>query len=237
MPAAHGRSSAVFLNAYNVSAFLSSFDSTKTVDTAEVTTFGSTSKAYVTGLRDGTITLHGYFDGGAGALDELMSNILLADTTNALSICEEGAGAIGNRCTVAQVLDTSYQITGSISDAVGVTAEFQADGTGASGAYRGIVLGALGTYSNGQNTTSVNNGAASSNGIVANLHLVTAGASTTVNVQHSTNNSTWVTLASFTASSTITSQTIATTGTVHQWLRVNVVTSGSPVMVVTAARK
>ena len=33
MPAAHSRSSAVFLNAYNVSAFLSSFDSTKTVDT------------------------------------------------------------------------------------------------------------------------------------------------------------------------------------------------------------
>lgn len=237
MPAAHGRSSAVFLNAYNVSAFLSSFDSTKTVDTAEVTTFGSTSKSYVVGLRDGTITLGGYFDGGAGALDEIMGNILLSDSVNALSICEEGAGVVGNRCTVAQVLDTSYQITGSISDAVSINAEFQADGTGSSGAYRGVVLGALGTYSNGQNTTSVNNGAASSNGIVANLHIITAGASTTVNIQHSTNNSTWVTLASFTASSAIASQTITTTGTVNQWLRVSVVTSGSPVMVVTAARK
>jgi hypothetical protein len=387
MPAAHGRSSSVFLNAYNVSAFLSSFDSTKTVDTAEVTTFGSTSKAYVTGLRDGTITLGGYFDGGAGALDELMTMMLsdtqvsyganlltqgdllanyaistgltqagtaisgfsnsvffgdatanrtgyksftptigktyalsffvqldnsaapilnpnagrnlaaiiasanptvqsvnlvtssiyrifataVASTTGAfhgvykdtiyaatgfrvsgvalnevtttaspnpiLSICEDGAGAIGNRCTVAQVIDTSYQITGSISDAVQVTAEFQADGTGVSGAYRGVVLAPLAAYSNGQNTTGFDGGAASSNGLVANLHVLIAGGSTTVKIQHSTDNSSWTDLITFTTGAVQFCEHKTTTGTVHRYLRVNVVTDGLPVMVVTAARK
>lgn len=392
MPAVHGRSSAVFLNAYNVSAFLSSFDSTKTVDTAEVTTFGSTSKAYVTGLRDGTITLGGYFDGGAGALDEIMGQVLsdtqvsygtdlittgdaaanytdvtaVSDagtaingftnsifygsnaairyaykpatfvlgslyrysiyiemddtfapapgtssagdfrivlnnaaastltnctvelvtgsiyrvsvlwlsnvsgsapyngiekfTTNTarsfriagmaitavttaaapnpiLSICEDGAGAIGNRCTVAQVIDTSYQITGSISDAVQVTAEFQADGTGVSGAYRGVVLAPLAAYSNGQNTTGFDGGAASSNGLVANLHVLSAGGSTTVKIQHSTDNSSWTDLITFTTGAVQFSEHKTTTGTVHRYLRVNVVTDGLPVIIVTAARK
>jgi hypothetical protein len=154
-----------------------------------------------------------------------------------LSICEDGATAIGRRCTVAQVIDTSYQITGSISDAVAITAEFQADGTGVSGAHRGVVLAPLAAYSNGQNTTGFDGGAASSNGIVANLHVLSAGGSTTVKIQHSTDNSSWTDLVTFTTGAVQFCEHKTTTGTVHRYLRVNVVTDGLPVMVVTAARK
>lgn len=392
MPAAHGRSSSVFLNAYNVSAFLSSFDSTQTVDTAEVTTFGSTSKSFVTGLRDGTITLGGYFDGGAAALDEIMTmalndqqvsytaqslvnnsnspvnygltqnfisttpisgftisgqisdntqgyayksatlvagrsyiisafiqmlsgaapridplstrdfelrieqrqtvnqrvtlitgqiywvtaeivangsstwhgilkdancttngfkvsglslhevNTQVAPTTIPLSICEDGALTIGNRCLVASVIDTSYQITGSISEAVSISAEFQSNGDGASGAYRGIILAPLSAYSHNQTTTAVDNSASTSNGLVANLHVIAGGSGASnvplaVKIQHSTDGSNWQDLITFDAGSIIFSQHKVSTGIVHQYLRVSLTTFGRPVMLVTVARK
>lgn len=240
MPAAHGRSSSVFLNAYNVSAFLSSFDSTQTVDTAEVTTFGSTSKSFVTGLRDGTITLGGYFDGGAAALDEIMTLALLSEDKQVLSICQQGATTLGSPAILGGVLDTSYQITGSISEAVQISAEFQGDATDANGWYRGFVLGQLKSWSVSENGSTLDNGVSTSNGLIANLHYITNWNGNhfhNVLVQDSLDGLTWNTLINYSSSTRSRGVTRTTTGIVQRYLRVQHTGSAAGTFVLTAARK
>jgi len=240
MPFIHGKGTTVLLNAYDLSAFLNSADQTITVETAETTCFGSSAKSYVTGLRDGTVSVGGFFDGSTGAVDDAMSAAIGSSTASVLSVVESGAATIGNRCLVVQSLDTSYQITGAVGDAVTISAEFQVDGTGSSGAYRGVVLADLASYSGTtKNYTSVDNGASSANGLTANLHVTAnAAASLVVKVQHSTDNVTFTDLVTFTTLAATGSEHKTTTGTVNRYIRATWTgLSGARTVAVTAARK
>jgi hypothetical protein len=241
MPFTHGKGTSVLLNAFDVSAFLNSADQTISVETAETTCFGSSAKSYVVGLRDGTVSVGGYWDGAANAVDSIMATAIGSDSSSVLSIADEGL-TIGNRCLVAQAIDTSYQITGAVGDAVSVSAEFQCEGTGTggSGAYRGVVLSTLSSQSGAGPTslTAVDNGAASTNGLIANLHITSNTASLTVIIQHSTDNVTYTNLVTFTAAAGVASEHKITTGTVNRYLRVQWSgTAGTRTFAVTAARK
>lgn len=237
MPFVHGSKISVLLNGTDVSAFLSSIDETITVDTSETTTFGGSAKQYLAGHRDGTVSASGFWDQAAGAIDAIMSGLLGSSTAAVLSSCEEGAAVAGNRALVVKSHDTSYQITSAVGDAVAVSAEFQVDGTDASGAYRGLVLAALTSYGTSVSTASIDNTASSSNGLVANLHITSNSVSTTVKIQHSVDNSTWVDLITFTANASTGGEHKTTTGTVNRYLRVTVTAaSGTRTLAVTAAR-
>lgn len=234
----HGSISTILLNATNVSAFLNSHDQTVTMDTADVTTFSSASKSYLAGHTDGTVSLSGFWDAAAGAIDPIMAGIIGSSTASVLSVCEEGAATVGNRALVVQSHDTSYQITGAVGDAVAVSAEFQIDGTGSSGAYRGNVLAPLTSYGTSVDTTNLDNVTGTTNGLQANLHMVVNTVATTVKIQHSTDASTWADLITFAALSAPGAEHKVATGTVHRYLRVNVTAaSGSRTLAVTAARR
>lgn len=87
-----------------------------------------------------------------------------------------------------------------------------------------------GVASTHQVGTAVNNGAATTNGAVAHLHVLSkSGTSPTIvwKVQHSVDNSTWVDLMTFSSASDITEQRIAVTGTVNQYLRATRLVGGS----------
>jgi hypothetical protein len=167
-----------------------------------------------------------------------MAGIIGSSTASVLSICEEGASTVGNRALVVQSHDTSYQITGAVGDAVGVSAEFQIDGTGSSGAYRGNVLAPLTSYGTSVNSTNLDNVTGTTDGLQANLHMIANTVATTVKIQHSTDASTWVDLITFAVLSAPGSEHKVATGTVNRYLRVNVTAaSGSRTMAVTAARR
>lgn len=77
---------------------------------------------------------------------------------------------------------------------------------------------------------SVDNGAATTNGAVAHLHVLSkSGTSPTVTwkVQHSADDSMWVDLMTFTAATDKTSQRLAVTGTVNRYLRASRIAGGS----------
>jgi hypothetical protein len=96
----HGKGAATLFGAYDLSAFLNNFDSAATADTAEVTVFGNGSKAYIGGLKDATVSLSGFFDGSAGAVDEVLSAALA--NVRVLTLGPAGFGAIGNRVQTRQ---------------------------------------------------------------------------------------------------------------------------------------
>jgi hypothetical protein len=240
MPFIHGKGTSVLLNAFDLSAFLNSADQTISVETAETTCFGSSAKSYVVGLRDGTVSVGGFFDGAANAVDQVITTALGSETASVVSIADAGAGTIGNRALVCQAMDTSYQITSAVGDAVAVSAEFQVDGTGSSGAYRGVVLADLASYSGTtKNYTAVDNTASSANGLVANLHVTAnAAASLVVKVQHSTDNVTFTDVITFSTLAATGSQHAVASGTINRYLRASWTgLSGARTVAVTAARK
>lgn len=238
MPFVHGSKISVLLNGTDVSAFLNSIDQSIGVENSETTTFGGVAKQFVNGHLDGTVSASGFWDGAAGAIDDVMWGVLGASTAAVLSACDEGATVAGNRALVVKSHDTQYQITSAVGDAVAVSVEMQVDGTGDSGAYRGQVLAPLTTYGTSVDTAALDNLASSSNGLVANLHITSNSVSTTVKIQHSSDNISFVDLITFTANASTGGEHEATTGTVNRYLRVNVTAgSGTRTLAVTAARK
>lgn len=234
----HGKNSKVYLDEFEMSAYLNSTDISHTQDTAETTAYGATARAYIPSQASGTLSFGGLYDAvtGAGSSDKEFEAILGSTTTPVLTVAIDG-GTIGNRAVIARANETSYTISSPVADINSVTADFECSADPANnvdfGVASGVQLttgasiahGSLGALS------SVDNGGSSANGGAAVLHVPTntVDGNTTIKVQHSADDAVWADLLTFTAvgASTITSQISAVTGTVNQYLRVTASTAGS----------
>jgi hypothetical protein len=108
----------------------------------------------------------------------------------------------------------------------------------ATGAFRGQVLAPLAVRGNNSTSTALDNGVGTTNGMVFNIHMLNNAATTQVIIQHSPDGSTWADLvASYQTASIKFAQSGATVGPVNRYLRTLVTTSGSPQILVTAARR
>ena len=58
----HGKDAVILLDNTNLSTTLTDASLSLTADVTETSTFSSSSKSYVAGLKDGTATLPGYFE-------------------------------------------------------------------------------------------------------------------------------------------------------------------------------
>jgi hypothetical protein len=244
----HGKGTSVLLDEFDLSTYFNSADVAMSTDTAETTAFGQSSKSYLVGLRDGTLSLSGMWAADTDGSDEELSAILGAATTPVVTV-QYNSGTIGNRATLAKAHETSYSISSPVADIVTITADFNAstDGTAnltlsiAQGvqltAGSSIAFGSLGDLA------SVNNTASSANGGMGNLHVTanTLDAACTIKIQDSADDATFADLITFSAvsSSTATSEQKAVTGTVAQYLRAtasSAATSGSITFHVAFAR-
>lgn len=224
----HGKGTNVLLDEFDLTTYFNSVDVSTSIETAETTSFGATSKSYITGLRDGTLSLSGMWAADTDGSDEELSAILGAATTPIVTVAYN-AGTIGGRATLAKAHETSYSISSPVADVVTVTADFNAstDGTAnltlsiANGVQlstgSAIAFGSLGDLS------SVDGGASSANGGMGNLHVTanTLDADCTIKIQDSADDATFADLITFStvSSATATTEQKAVTGTVAQYLR------------------
>jgi hypothetical protein len=139
MTALHGKNALIYFNGTNLTGFLKEYSASAKVDTAETSTFGATNKTYVSGLADATLSMSGYYDGSAAAIDSILSAAISSTADAGIIVSPSGSLAIGTRIIAGPVVETSYQVSGSIGDTVAVSAEFQADG----GFMSGVSLHAL----------------------------------------------------------------------------------------------
>jgi len=236
----HGKNTKVHINASDLSSYFNSSSASTSVAVAETTTYGvaGSAKTYVAGHNDATVSLGGLFDGDAGAVDEVISNVLGSSNDINFTIIESGArqstvlapssAQVGQRCIIGQAISTKYSVDSPVGGVVSVAVDLQVDG----GTDHGVIL----LYDQSALTasqTSTDNAAATSNGGIAMLHVFTNtyGGTMTYRVQHSVDNSSWVDLVTFTAvgSSTTTSQrvVVAAGANVNRYLRGSVTASGS----------
>ena len=225
----HGKSAGVLYGAYDLSAFFNEASMSQSVETAETTTFGSGAKSYITGLKDGTFSLSGMFDGVAAGIDEVIS-ASVGDSVNVpITIIpqQDVTMVVSDVSFSGETLETSYEVSSPVGDVVSANMEGQITG----GMDRGIILAPKTVVSATATGTSVDQTASTTNGGVGYLHVTanTRNGAITVKVQHSSDNSTFADLITFTSvtSSTIVSERIAVTGTVNRYVRASYTVAGS----------
>jgi hypothetical protein len=175
MAAVHGKDAKVYINAVDLTTYFNDLTISGEADTAETSTFGSTYKSYVVGLLDGTISLGGVWDGAAGAVDATLAALL--GTNSTLVSIGPNLDTRGNRAELCASIETKYEVTGSISDAVMVSAEFQQSGGIGWGAWLQAKSAVTGNQTAGA-TFSIDTVTTSSSGYVANLHVFTVTGTT-----------------------------------------------------------
>ena len=77
----HGKGTKVYVDEFSMSPWINSAEMTMSTDTAEVTSFDSTSRAYIKGLSDGTISLSGMWSADTDGSDEELHALLGNATT------------------------------------------------------------------------------------------------------------------------------------------------------------
>lgn len=174
MSSIHGMNAKVYANEVDLTTYFNDYTVTTEADTAETTTFGSGDKTYVAGPRDGSASLSGVWDGAAGAVDDTLAP--LVGVENSILTLYPGLDTRGNKAKLLGGIETKYETTGSISDAVMVSADFQASG----GVGHGVSLHAKAATTGNQSAgsgVSVDTRTTSSVGYMAHQHVFSASGS------------------------------------------------------------
>lgn len=212
----HSKSSRVLVNEHSYSAKLNGIQLQWQRQMGESTAFADEGTKWVPGLVNASMTLEGRWESGTTVHDELNAAV---GTDNGLLVTAGPDGLAVGKPVYLSVGDISnYEVPASVSEVVGFTCEAQGD----DGADWGASLHDLTAETATGNGTSVDNAASSANGGVATLHVTAASGTTpsaTVKVQHSSDDSVWVDLITFTAATTSTSERKTVTGTVNRYVR------------------
>jgi hypothetical protein len=196
----------------------------------------STGEQFRPGQLSGSLGLSGQFDTAVGDIQTTMDT---ARTTagGLLVTAFAETPAIGSWAFIGEGNVSALDYPAPVKDLVKV----DVTGTPNDGIDMGVTLHVLGAETASSNSTSVDNSAASSNGAIASLHVTAYSGLTNIviKVQHSTDNSVWNDLITFTTVTATTWQRSTVSGTVNRYLRSlwTVSGSGSCTFAVACARR
>lgn len=114
----------------DLSAYLSDVSFSRSLETAETTTFGNDAKTYIMGLSDATISISGRFDAaGASTVDAVLAGILGQEASVTFAYTPGGGSASSSNPKYSgECYCTSYEVSGSVGDVTSFSAEFQVTG-------------------------------------------------------------------------------------------------------------
>lgn len=220
----HGRNAKVYINGYDLTNTFTSAQTNASSDTAEVSAFSDTHKAYIPGLVDTTMQLDGNHDIATSGNDKILEAVLGLDSCVAAYL--PAGDAIGATGYCIQADETAFQVSSPVNDKVGVSAQLQSQGVGDNA----VSVANLASRTGTQVLTSVDLGAGSSGAYYTGWLLI-ADASGTVGgsaprIQDSADNSTFADLLLFpgvaSAAGTaiqFTGRRRTTAGTVRRYIR------------------
>lgn len=129
MAKVHGKNTYISVGGDDISQYVNASEFNPTVDSHDVTGYGSDGHVYAGGLTDGTFSLSGVYDSDAGTGPRaVLAPLSKADAGTVEIIRQpEGAGASKPQ-DVFQALCTSYTESNPVADMVTFAAEFQISG-------------------------------------------------------------------------------------------------------------
>lgn len=227
MSAVHGRLTRILHGAFDLSGFLNSHIATSTARALDATPYQATGKRYVSDFRDGSLQMKGFFEADEtdeDRLDDVLQAAIDDATPNPVTIAPEGDTSVGNRGLLMEAVEIQVNVEAPVAELVMNQATFRGQ------IDSGVVLAPLAAYTATANGTSVDNGASSANGGVAHQHVTlvsgTSPTNTTI-VQHSSDNSTFADLITFSEKTAAGSERATVTGTVNRYVRARRVIGGS----------
>lgn len=227
--ALHGKDSVLLSDQYNLAAYFKTFGPKHTKKAEESTVFGLTDRTYVPGLQTGSISGGGLYKGNSGASDaDAVLRAALGDhATGQIMTLGIGGFTIGKRCRLWQSRLTTYDLNQNNDGLVATSFESRANG----GLDAGVSLHSHATAeTSSTNSASVDQAAASTKGAIGHLHVLSATGTADILIEHSTDNSTWATLITFTQVTAVGSQRIevAAGTTINRYVRAKSTLASSP---------
>jgi len=226
-----GQNTKVLVGEENLSGFFRAFDVSAIMGLLDTTVFGDANKTFLTGLRDGTVSMEGYFDGAADGVDVELQALLGQVAGEPLTLAPESM-VVGKRIYLVSGKETRYSVSATVEGVVAIAADFQSDG----GVGFGVSLHDVSAETASGNGTTHDNVAATTNGGSCHLHVtaVTAvgGDTFDVTIRHSTDNfagddTLLATFAQFTTTKTSERVVIAAGTTIKRYTRIVMVKGGA----------
>lgn len=234
--AINAKNSRLLLNETHVSGQIKGWSVSHQRDYGDATTILDDGWRGVPGLLSGNMTINGLFDSTVGGLYQEVASCVGVDNSALVTVLPDGF-TIGKPALMAVTDIEGFEVPATNSDLVSLTV----NGTADDGVDMGVSLHALTAETTSTNGTSVDNAASSANGGIAALHLTAYSGLTNivVKVQHSTDNSVWTDLITFTTATAVTSERKTIAGTVNRYTRAlwTVSGAGSATFVVAFARR
>lgn len=224
MTFAHSRNSRLFVNERHVSAQLTGWSVGHTRNYGEVTTIVDTGAKFIPGLMSGSLGLRGLFDSAQFLESEAASAMAFVDNGMLITVCPDST-ALGSRAMFCPSDPESVAVDAALAAAVTLAVDTVPDAM----VDMGVVLHDHTAETADTNTTSVDRLAGTTGGAGASLHVSAYSGLTNavIKVQHSTNNSTWADLITFTTVTALTSEFKTVTGTVNRYVRVTTDVTGT----------
>lgn len=231
----HGKQGAVLLNSLAVTSQTNGWGFHHSRHYTMTAVLGASGEGWDPGLLSGSVTLKGWENSVAG----LQSTAVAAAGVDDALLCTilpeaNTVGAVALFCVADQ---ESFATDVVVTDTTPITI----NGTAQDGVDMGYLLHALAAETADGNGTGLDNTAGTTNGVVASLHVTAFSgfSGVVIKVQHSTDNSSWSDLVTFTTATTTTYERQKTTSTVNRYLRAfwDVTGSGSITFAVAAARR
>ncbi len=213
------RKARIWFNGYDLSNYFTTWSAPQKLETDKTGAFTDDDETHVATIGSSTLQCSGLGFWAAGSINEVLDAAFATKVDQTLTLAPFGE-TIGNFAYLMAPLQSDWVPADSKYDKVVKTqAQWTCDGP----IDDGVVVNDLTSFTVAQSTgaASVNNGAATSNGGVFQAHA-TAGTFTaaTLELQHSTNNSTFTVLAtlSFTGPNQVQRTVIAPGTTVNQYV-------------------
>lgn len=233
MAFSHGTAARMFVDGFAAACNVNDFSSSGDIDTPETTTLCNTAKTYIPGLEDATVSMSGYLDTDAAFPLTTFAYHLEARKRTIFPMTylpnagATGTGIQGERAYLFNGQLTSLNIGTTVDEAATLELEFQNN----TGIEFGITLQPLLTVTADGNGTSLDNGAATSNGANAVLSVSAVSGTTPaldVIIEHSPDDSVWAPLITFTADqNTVNGEYMSATGNVDRYVRARWVVTGT----------
>jgi len=237
MPRSHGTQTRVLVNSAHLSGSITGwrFEHRRNLQ-ADVTVLTSTGDQFMPGQISGGLGIAGVFDSALGDIVNTF-NTANAATNGLLTTMFPETPAVGSLAFFGEGNVSALDYPAAVKDAIRVALE----ATPNDGVDMGPTLHVLGAEAADGNGSSVDNSASSANGGAASLHVAAYTGFTNVvfKVQHSTDNSAWSDLITFTTVTATTWERKTVTGTVNRYVRAfwDVTGSGSATFAMVFGRR
>jgi len=195
----------------------------------DTTTLCDDAQTFIKGVRSASLTVETIVDNATTADNywDTLTGFYAAGTEIPLTVSPEGI-AVNSAAIVGKGFVTNFAPASTVGDKVTASLTFTVNGRTSFDGRNLVAHSAITTNTTG---TTVDGGAASANGALANLHITAAsGTSPTLDVvvEHSTNNSTWATLGTFAQATGTGGESIVIAGpTVNRYVRSRATTGGT----------